>query len=166
MAYVGASLRTPWGKRLPVAAGGVVAKTYAEYQTQIAALATGGAVLWDSTGNNGNIRTTAAAATGAMDGSPWLAFCTSISALARIVQHAAPSQAAFDALVAGGFEVYLELTSPGSGAVVALNRNGYLSLANASSTPRRSCANFIYWDGAQAQQMNPLAGTGPTPYTW
>lgn len=103
-----------------------------------------------------------------MDGSPWLQSWNQDTLVARMVQHCFPSEAAFNACVAGGFEVYYETVGTGAdGSVTGLTRNGYASdSSGATGVQLTTTVDFIYWNGTQAQRMSPLAGTGPTPYTW
>lgn len=146
------------------------AKTYADFVTYITAQAAGGAKTWGVGGPiaaAGSYRTTAAAAAGDIYGSSWLSYMLDDIAPCRLVQHGLPSQAAFNAQVAGGFQVLFRITVPGNQInFPALNRNGYLSQAfnDGSPYPSRACDLLLYWDGTQAQQMNPSTGTGPTPF--
>lgn len=143
------------------------AKTYADYRAHIATLATGGVALWAGTVSvAGVFRTTpTVTVSGSMTGTPWLAGMFGGSATRRMTQHAMPSQAAFDAMNAGGFEFLWEAVSGGTGDAPSLNRNGYTS-GGASAVSLLLIPQIIYWDGTQAQRMQPSLGLGPTPYTW
>lgn len=149
--------------------GGSAAKTYADFQAHIATLATGGALAWNSTATTsvGVYRTTAAAATGGMTGSPFYpeAAYGLNSAVARIIQHSMPNQTAFNLLVSGGLEVLFQVATKSAGACAAVDRNGFLSSTQASGT-KRACSRVLYWvSGVGAFEIDPQAGTGPTPYT-
>lgn len=171
MAIVGSLALSVWGKRLPVGgASGGSAKTYIDFQAHIATLATDGSVGWNSTATTtvGVYRTTAAAATGGMTGSPFYpeAAYGLNSAVARIIQHSMPDQTAFNLLVSGGLEVLFQVATKSAGACAAVDRNGFLSSAQASGT-RRACPRVLYYvNGVGAFEIDPSTGTGPTPYTW
>lgn len=152
-----------------LAAGVSTGKTYAEYQARLAALATYGVIDWSGIARDGRFRTTAAAPTGYMYGSPWTGFFwRTNSTVARVIQHCMPSEAAFNALVAGGYEVFWQDVDPwGEGFLTGISRNGYSSSSwEEDERPRGRPDLFIYWDGSRAMQVNPSAGTGPTPYDW
>lgn len=142
----------------------VPAKTYADFLAYITALAVGGSTPWDTLGvPAGIVRSTPISTTSVLRGSPWLArvgFAN--SNMAGVAQHSAPTQAVFDAIVAGGFECLFEIAAS-TGTTVALDRNGLLSTAGSSATGR-TVSKFVYWDGSSAWEMNPSTGTGPTPY--
>lgn len=147
-------------------------KTYAQFQAHIATLAPT-SVAWSGSSVNAARRTTAAAATGVMQGSSWglseTGFLTgAASQISRVVQHGLPSQAVFDAQVASGREIYLLMVDDGTTTSYgAVNRNGYTSAVfSGAATPCSICTDLIYWDGTQAQRMNPKLGTGPTPYVF
>lgn len=143
------------------------AKTYAEFVTHITAKATAGVLGWTSTAGKaaGKYRTTAAAASGPMWGSPWLSYFTYDSSTARIIQHGVPNATVFAAIVSGGTQVYLEITgSADRPSFSALDRNGFLS-SSYTTYQGRQCVDLIYWDGSP-KRMNPSAGTGPVPYDW
>lgn len=173
MALVGSPVGKPWGRRLPVSVGGVVGKTYAEFQAQINSLATGGAKSWsgDLGGAEGAFKTTAdSAASGTMAGSPWLSSvgyqAPFWGAVNRVIQHSLPSQAEFNNQISATRDIFFRVVAAFDGPFSALDRNGYLSQAQAGANGGRNITEVIYWDGFQAQRMVPNAGTGPTPYTW
>ncbi len=144
--------------------------SYADFQAHIATLSVNGSVAWSSNppGSPGNRkRTTAAAATGSMFGSSWLSTFDTFSTLARAIQHGLPSEAAFDAQVANGREIYFQLGDGGFGPYAGLDRNGYESASGGGGLDEAlAVTDLIYWDGSAAQRMNPSAGTGPTPYVF
>jgi len=145
------------------------AKTYAQFQAQIDTLATNGSVGFNSGIVAGKFRTTAIAVSGTMQGSSWVPpIRASVSAVSRAIQHGMPSQAAFDAVVAAGYESYFETFDDGSSGpdFFSENRNGYTSIGTTATATSLRMSDLIYWDGTQAQRMNPNANTGPTPYTW
>jgi len=143
-------------------ASGPPAKTYTDFQAHIATLATSG--VEGGFNNPGSWRYTLSAPTAGMAGSSWLQQYLPNADTRRVIQHACPSQVVFDALVAAGREVFFVVIDSGTTAPVALNRNGFLSSGDPEVYPSRAMTSFIYWDGTQAQQMNPSTGTGPTPY--
>ena len=151
-------------------AGGV-AKTYAEFQAHIATLAVDGAKAWDTAVSSvGSYRTTVAAATGDVGGSPWLSVFyrssnNAVASLSRIVQHCFPSEAVFTAQ--SGKEVFIRVLSTTTGGVVGLTRNGYTSYTNPFVAARGTSDLFLFYDDVTGpMQMNPFAGTGPTPYVF
>lgn len=170
MALVGSPIGKPWGRRLPVSVGGIVGKTYAEFQTQIATLATGGVASWTGTisANNGARRVTATTLSGGMSGSSWQARTNPAATVARLIQHGVPSQAVIDDQVANGREVYyLSSFIANTNVVTGITRNGFTSQTeDLLGDNGYIVTDLIYWDGTQAQRMNPSAGTGPTVYTW
>lgn len=151
-----------------LAAGVSTAKTYAEWQTRLAAIATNGAFPWAfTTGDKieGKFRTTVGAFAGTMLGTPWMSETVSGGALARAVQHCLPSSA--EVIAQAGLEVYLEMTNPGPvTGFVGINRNGYESVSTAEEAGSRRVIDFKFWTPGGVFSMNPFAGTGPTPYDW
>ena len=153
-------------------ASGPAAKTYADFQAHIATLATNGVKPWSGSNwfaveVNRAYRTTAAAASGFLYGSSWTTwFATDNSGnVCRAVQHGLPSEAEFDAQVAAGREIFIQTGAIApSTDLTGIARNGYTSLSDFGANPLQ-ITNLLYWDGTQAQQMNPSTGTGPTPYT-
>ena len=145
-------------------------KTYAEFQAHISSL-TALTSAW--TGNlvsTGPRRTTAAALTGAMAGSPWNHRATVSSVVARVIQHALPSLAVVNEQIAGGFEIYFQIVNLGN--LIGFNevtRNGYTSLQDYSvSQGGRSITDLIRWDDVakKAWRSNPSIGGAETEYTW
>lgn len=141
--------------------------TYEDFQAHINTLAVDGSILWTGsfTSNSQRRRVVVGGAGGGveMEGSTWQANTGDGQPLRYGIQHGLPSQAVFNAQL--GSEVYYETQSvAGPLPLFALNRNGYQSLANASVNFPCRMVDLIYWDGTQAQRMNPFAGTGPTPY--
>lgn len=149
--------------------GGSSGKTYADFQAYINAQATAGAIAWgaSSMGAPGAYRTTAATATGAMIGSSWSAsfsFLGGGSSPCRVSQHGLPSQAEFNAQIAAGREVFLRIVVGDDVGYSSLNRNGFTSSSGGADAFPGKCSELLYWDGSQAQKMNPSTGTGPTPF--
>lgn len=154
-----------------VVGGGALARTYAEFQSHIAGLATSGERSWSGQGFSSsvtNFTTTATAPVGGMTGSSWMSpYSNAISSVARIVQHSLPSPAVYDQQIADGRQIYLDVTPTSTmGPYAALARNGFTSSAGAEASGR-TCSRVLYYDAVTGpMQMNPNAGTGPTPYTW
>lgn len=149
------------------------AKTYADFQAHIATLATNGAKSWTSAVNAaGSFRTTVGAVLGALAGSSWSAQfrraadagSTSTASLTRVVQHGFPSEAVFNSQ--SGLEIFVRFEASSTGPVTGLTRNGYTSYSSADGADRMICPMLLYWDGTQAQRMQPSLGLGPVPYTW
>lgn len=152
-------------------AGRNAGRTYAEFVAHITGLATRGSVAWGNTNFDngvGGYVVPYAAVEGTMAGSPWnTSFEYLNSAPGRVIRHGLPSQAAADAQVAASRTVFVRVaTTTPDAPVSALARNGYTSLSNGANVIRGLCTEIIYWDGTQAQQMNPSTATGPTPYTF
>jgi len=154
-----------------ILAAGLGGKTYAEFQARIATLATSGSASWAGVNIAAGAWTTAAAAVvGIMYDTPWnSSYEAASSRLARIVQHALPSQAAFDDQVANGYQMFVRIQDAADKInFVSVNRNGYASLSfnDGSPYPARTCTELIRWDGSQAWQSNPSIGGSETLYTW
>lgn len=157
----------------PVAA--LPARTYAEFQTHIQGLATGGFVDWVNAINRAANKyyTIASTPTGSMSGSTWNSVEGAIatSGVDRAIQHALPSQSVFNEQVANTGAIYFELFSPGSAAgtsFVGISRNGYTSSGAAAGSFGRKITDLIRWDFTlnKAFRSNPSAGTAETEYTW
>lgn len=147
--------------------------TYDEFVAHITAMATGGVASW--TGRvlvAGAYRTTAAASVGNMSGSSWMTVFRSSdnangTSRPRAVLHGLPSITVMNALAAASSEVFVrfvDATAPSGFS--AVDRNGFLSSANASTTPAMKMTELLYWLDGQAWKMQPDLGLGPTPYTW
>lgn len=153
----------------PMLMGAPQGKTYAQWQAEAARLAENGTLPWatNSGKGTGKYRATPGALGAAnLWGSSWMTHFTYDSSVARMVQHGVANQAMFDAIQAGGFEVYFEIVDIGVQPIfTSLNRNGFPSSAYTDYQAMR-CIDLIVWDGAQAWRMNPFAGTGPAPYDW
>jgi hypothetical protein len=97
------------------------------------------------------------AASGVMYGSSWgrqYRRTTEVSVYNRVVQHACPTQAVFNALVSNNSRVVLDSfvwpigSTP---APTALNRNGYNSLSATGTTGRQALYDMLYWDFADGE---------------
>lgn len=148
--------------------GGLVAKTYAEYQAAIAALPSVGLASWATNIGTStvNFTTNAAAATGSMEGSSWNSTYQTAT-VARGVQHALKDEATFNAQVAGGFLLYISAQSAGVNAAVSLSRNGYTSTADAADVSGR-IVRIIRWDDTlkKAFESNPSIGGAETEWVF
>lgn len=152
-------------------AGGTAGKTYAEWLAHVTALTTR-VFSWGNdaaTQSADQFRTTCAAATNSMTGSPFMSQVGSPSAVSRIVQHCFPTAALFSAAQASGDVVYVSY--PGSvltPALPSVDRNGYASNSAPGGTASGPITVFRYFDRTlgQAFEVNPSAGTGPAPYNW
>jgi hypothetical protein len=159
--------------------GGGTTKTYAEFQAHIATLATGGSLLWNNlTATAGSYRITSPTVAEApnlgvgLAGTTWgpasaNGYSRSNSWVFAAAAHGFPSSGVKDAQMAGALEIFITIiTVAGTGNVDAVSRNGVTSAALTGRSDRQTMSVILYWDGTQAQQMNPSTGTGPTPYTW
>lgn len=145
--------------------------SYDQFLTHITTLATSGVRTWENATlmSAGGYRTTAGAAVGNMVGTSWNSTMASGDFTCRIIQHGLPSEAEFNAQIAGARAIFFRITvTADKVSFVGLNRNGYASISFDDGTPyaTRGCSEIIYWDGTQAQRMQPSLGLGPTPYTW
>lgn len=150
--------------------GGPAGKTYAEFQAHIAGLATSGSKNWNAFSTNwGAWRVTAGAPVGSMVGSSWNSSFSGQdggSTPCRVVQHGLPSQAEFNAQIAAGRMIFLRVVAGDDVGYPSVTRNGYTSSSGGPDAFADKCSELIYWDGAQAQRMQPALGLGPSPYTW
>lgn len=97
-------------------------------------------------------------------------------ALSRVVQHACKDQATWDALIAGGFEVLVQITDAGQltgeDYLDGVSRNGYTSqfaVGTFGPFPMSRLTRFIRWDDVlkKAFESNPSTGSlTETEYTW
>lgn len=149
-------------------------KTYAEFVAKVTADAASGTRAWDAVTAlaAGNYITVCAAETGTLTGSSWasvfLGNTTGAPAMCRIVQHGLPSQAAFSAQVAAGRTVYAQVDVGATPTgYVALSRNGYTSLANATTVGPRVITVLRWYDDTLGPlESNPSTGSAPVPFTW
>lgn len=156
---------------LAAGAGGG-AKTYAEFQAHIATLAVNGSRAWAGITNQtaGAFVTTATTEGGLMYGSSWNTFFYRPNAsTCRVLRHGFPSQAAFEAQVSAGRDIFFRISNstPDQPLFSPLSRNGYTSLlSNDGTYPAATCTELIRWDGERAWKSAPSIGSGETEYTW
>jgi hypothetical protein len=148
---------------------GLGGRTYEDFQAHIATL-TSKIVAWgsalDGTGETGN-RTTAGPLVGHMYDTSWAGFPQAGSTIARVVQHALPSEPAVMAQIAAGWEIYFETGHRGNWpSFRSIDRNGYVSLSYGGPLFSISVTKMIVWDGEKAWVSNPEQGIGPAIYTW
>ncbi|MNU42672.1 hypothetical protein D3C71_314370 [compost metagenome] len=90
---------------------------------------------------------------------------SNVSHMARIVQHALPSEAVFNAQRAARKVVLMKFSSPvPNGPALSVNRNGYVSIADGSQPYRM---DMIAWHDETTQQVlmsNPFEGSAPMLY--
>ncbi len=149
-----------------------VPRTRAEWEIQAAILATGGPKTWGTNwaaaGLTGSFSTRAAAAAGSMYGSPYLSqFSDQTGTPCRLVQHGVSTEAIFNEIVADTGLVQFEVAPTTNGALVALNRNGYLSLADGGgSNTRIRCSVIRAWIPSlnMVMEFYPFSGAAPQPY--
>lgn len=167
----GQTILTIGGRRQVVEAG--AAKTYADFLAHITARAAQGQRLWDEAGSGfpagAYWADAGAVSASAMTGSSWSSrfYGTPTIGAARIVQHALPDEAAFNAQVSNGWRVFFRVAAPASGpAYVGITRNGYTSASSAATSSPRTITELIRWDGTQAWVSDPSVGGTESPYTW
>ena len=170
-AFPGQAIITSGGRRVVAGGGAALAKTYADFQAHIATLATNGIAAWGGTQAAAGKFRTIASPSGALtlNGSSWTSCFFSGGNAARIVQHGLPSEAEYNRQTTNSLEIYINNVSAGSRVdFPGRARNGYTSTSYNDGTSYQSLemTELIYWDGTQAQRMQPSLGLGPTPYTW
>lgn len=151
-----------------------VGKTYADFNAAIVALATNGTAPWDGfvannpVGYPKRVRVVASAApTGEMAGSPYGSWFWTGAAWARVVQHAMPSLAAVNALMAAGQAVYLEVGAEVQDGATPLDRNGYLSKSYGPWNDNyANLVDFRWWDdpAKKAWRYNPRTMSAPVEF--
>lgn len=146
--------------------------TYAQFQAHIATLATEGVAVSNANQPAGAYRVVPLNnGQGAMFGSSWASVFprdgAGSAAANRVIQHGLPSEVVYLAQTAASRELFFRRVDSGTSSFVSLDRNGYVSSADAGGPFSASqCTDLIYWDGTGAQRMNPSTGTGPTPYSF
>ena len=145
---------------------------YQKYQAHIRARATAGFIDFAGTANaNARYTTARTISSGGMIGSPWNAHVEGGASINRLVQHAMPDQAAFDAVCAAGTDVLIVTSYIGNrDDFEALNRNGFTSLSSAAipgSFVAQIMTEITWWDSAAsaAKTLNPSAGSSASSYT-
>lgn len=113
----------------------------------------------------GLLRVRSLTASGNMWGSSWNASITTDSAYNRAIQHGVSSEAVFNGIVSGGFQVLLDVSITGSATFPSISRNGYTS-GSYGSYPRAQLLRCVYWDAVagEAMETQPYIGAGPAPY--
>ena len=149
-------------------AGGA-ARTYAEFQAHVAALATDGVLSDGIISNNSPNRKNSysfpsAPQSSIGQGSSWNSFF-GFSYIAIVLAHGLPSEAEYLAQIANNRTLFIETTGGLGVGVTGTTRNGFTTSSSGSAT-RARVDQIIYWDGTQAQRMTPFNGGGPTPYSW
>lgn len=153
-----------------------VPRTYAEFQAHIATLTASIRTVNSTSNTVGQFRVTLGSPSGGMIGSSWGPGSSGgfaqggSSSLARIIQHAMPSEDVFNALVAAGSEVCVTIVtvSTPAGALNSVTRNGYTSTSYAGGAGTANAVSelllFDLTDGPV--RMVPNAGLGPSAYTF
>jgi hypothetical protein len=155
-------------------AGG--AKSEADFKAYLATL-TAASIAWgSSTGGllaigatQSFIVNSTGAAAGYMEGSSWATYWCEFAPIDRVVQHAFPSQAAFDAFIASGGRVLVEIENIGTGPTSwsSVDRNGYQSASSSGSGYRSlRCNRMIFWHQGQAWENVPRTGGSAQPHAW
>lgn len=129
---------------------------------------------WDAqaTAASSYRKTTAAAETGTMVGSPWIpsspnGYRSGSGITCRVVQHSLPSQEVFNDQIANGRVIAFKISGGpnGSGPVSGVNRNGYSSASNSATEACRACTEILYYYQGQVWKVDPVAGTAPTVFS-
>jgi hypothetical protein len=148
-------------------------KTYPAFQAHIAGLATNGSIAWTSTSipyAERAFRTTAgSAAASALIGQPWGSFfgLASVTNPAGVIRHGLPSEAVYNAQCSAGREVFIRFIDPQLITdLPSVDRNGLVSTSFEGDVQALRCTELIYWDGENAQRMNPFGTSGPTLYNF
>ncbi|WP_287011277.1 hypothetical protein [Brevundimonas sp.] len=88
----------------------------------------------------------------------------------RAVQHAMPSEAVFNAIIAIGGDIFIRVQDGGivNVAFPSATRNGFTSSASGvGGTYSRFITELLIFDPASGPlRMQPKLGLGPTRYTW
>lgn len=149
-------------------------RPYAEYVAHVTTLALQGSRAWtNSFATTGRLITTAAEPSGILTGSTWGESspqgAQDSGALARAIQHAFPSAAAFDEAVANGAVIYFQANARDtvSALLPSVPRNGYTSVSGTRSAQRK-IIDLIRYDFASGltYRSNPSLGTAEVEYTW
>lgn len=159
-------------RRGVVAGAGKASKAYAEWLAYVAA---SGAVErdWTDAGafSGGLYKTTATTPAGGIQGSSWGNQFRNIAgtlATSRLIQHACATLDIWNDQVSAGrpslFQVVTGVTQ--TGGYLSVNRNGYTSVANASTTNALRITLHRYWYNGQAWTNDPFSATPPVPFTW
>lgn len=152
------------------------AKTEADFKAYLATLTTFSIAWGNGTGNIlgvGAIRSYVVDATGPavgyMEGSSWGTYWYEYATIDRAIQHAFPTQAAFDAFIASGGRVLVEIENIGTGPTSwsSVDRNGYQSASSAGSGYRSlRCNKLIFWHQGQAWENVPRTSGSAQPHAW
>lgn len=146
--------------------------SYEDWLAAETARSTGGSLAWGGSASltPGIYRTTAAAATGTLYGTPWQGRMgvPDPNAPCRVVQHGLPSEAVFNAQVAAGRMITFDIEATTDNFSGGITRNGFTSTGpyGGGDGAGIRVIKVRYYDNALGPlEMNPFAGTGPTPYT-
>lgn len=102
---------------------------------------------------------------GVMGGSSWMTQFEDVGTNAsRALQHAFPTRAALEAVVAAEYKILVVTETRSIIFQGAVTRNDFTSTGRGGCN--RVITEVVYWDGAQAWKFNPLAGTAPEPFDW
>lgn len=164
----------------PIVGRAAQSKSYGEFQAHIASLAVNGSLSWSAAVNDsvGAFKMTTGAVPGyaPLTGSSWgplspdYGISGSYSYWPRAVQHAMPSEAAFNAIIAIGGDIFIRVQDGGivNAPFPGVARNGFTSSARSGGgTYSRFITEMLIFDPAAGPlRMQPKLGLGPTPYTW
>lgn len=167
-------------RRVALKSKAAAGKTYAQFQAHINSLPVTRSVAYggSSYGLSGPVGTVGNYAVtpntfgrGVMGGTSWFdgslvgAFSDAQSNVAPTIVHGLPSAEEAVNQEVNGFLVYVTVEIIATTSRVGLTRNGFTSTSTGFAADRK-ITRIIYWDGSKAMQINPSAGTGPTPYDW
>jgi hypothetical protein len=152
--------------------------TYADFVAAMTTKAVDGSRTWSGNmanpGDSSRKRfiTTMATASGSMNGTTWNngEGVSTSSIVARAVQHAFPDSTTFNAGVAAGHLVYIEVLTTEVAEVYGVTRNGYTSNTagdGETSFLTKLIARLIRWDATAgvAKESVPYIGGAETTYT-
>lgn len=163
----------------PIVGRAAQLKSYGEFQAHITGLAVNGSLPWSGAVNNnvGAFKITTGAVPGyaPLFGSSWgplspdYGISGSYSYWPRAIQHAMPSEAVFNAIIAIGGEIFIRVQDGGIINVTfpSATRNGFTSSTGSGGTYSRFITEMLIFDPASGPlRMQPKLGIGPNPYTW
>lgn len=98
---------------------------------------------------------------------PFWGAAAGVAATCRVVQHGLSDETSFNDQIAESRKILIRTdgaTAPSGYA--SKTRNGYTSLANATTAGARICTEILAWINGQPMRMQPYLGLGPEPYDW
>ena len=149
------------------AKAGATGKTYAEFQAHIRSIPNTGIRTWaEEISFAASFVVPAAAPSGSMSGSSSGGSIFGSGAnIARTVQHRLPDRTTWDAVVAGGFDVWCRTeVEPGTYTIAGLTKHGYTSTTAVNNASNLRMPECIYWYAGRAWRIT--TGNVPELYDW